>query len=77
MLGWSTVRLFFCKPPKIVFIGEHVSSCVCVHVHTRMYIDIYCKYIVFIMLYTHTYNLSNFMYCTTSNTVLFISILHF
>ena len=40
---------------QIVFTGEHASSCVCVHVHTRMYIDIYCKYIVLIMLYTHTY----------------------
>ena len=37
------------------FTGVHVSSCVCVYVHTRMYIDIYCKYIVFIMVYTHTY----------------------
>ena len=40
---------------QFVFTGEHVSSCVCVYVHTRMYIDIYCKYIVFIMVYTHTY----------------------
>ena len=40
---------------QFVFTGEHVSSCVYVYVHTRMYIDIYCKYIVFIMLYTHTY----------------------
>ena len=38
---------------QFVFTGEYVTSCV--YVHTRMYIDIYCKYIVFIMLYTHTY----------------------
>ena len=25
---------------QFVFTGEHVSSCVCVYVHTRMYIDI-------------------------------------
>ena len=40
---------------QFVFTGEHVSSCVCVYVHARMYIDIYYKYIVFSMLYTHTY----------------------
>ena len=32
---------------QCVFAGEHVSSCVCVYVYTH--IDIYCKYIVFIM----------------------------
>ena len=46
---------------QIVFTCEHVSSCVCIHVHTRMYIDIYCKYIVFNMLNT-LIRISNFMY---------------
>ena len=40
---------------QFVFIGEHVSSCVYVHTRIHTCIDIYCKYIVFIMVYTHTY----------------------
>ena len=46
---------------QFVFTGEHVSSCVCVYVHTRMYIYIYTVNILYSLCYTLIL-ISNFMY---------------